>query len=194
MVGGAWRETSESVSPDTVLDGDVFGQKTAGAGHASRDDITYLYNFILRRDPESDRVVDERVGISLTAAFEMFVGAHEFSDDLRERARTQKLAARAYSGPTNFRKLMTWAADALPLAAQVRPFIATAASWEEVDLLLMEDSDVSARVSALVDPDVRRGVELRGALGLSEASSGSRAGRDFPGSRKLGRRGARVAE
>ena len=123
-------------------------------------DVIYLYNFVLRRDPESDQVVDQVVGVEISRAFDIFVTSSEHSTGLKTQAETTGLAPRPYRGETALRKLIGWVVDSVPLARETREGLLGALGWADVDFVLMQDESLSERVASYRDPEVRRAIAL----------------------------------
>lgn len=152
----------ETPSGDLMLDKAHFGNVPSNNTElADSEEIENLYKFVLRREAESDYVVAEKVGQNISKAFTTFIGSLEYSLALREAAERGSLTARAYAGKASFRTIVSWAAERLPLAPETRRGLVAATAWEEVDLLVMQDEELSKLVEVFKDPEVRRAVAMR---------------------------------
>ncbi len=124
------------------------------------EDVAVLYNFILRRDPESSQVVDQFVGLELSNACDAFLSSGEHFAGLIRQAETLSLKARPYRGGTSLRKLTGWIVDNIPLAGRTREGLLAAMGWEDIDFALMRDESLARRAPCYGDPAIRRAISL----------------------------------
>jgi GT2 family glycosyltransferase len=132
-----------------------------GAG-TRREDVISLYNFMLRRDPESDQVITPRLKHSIDTIFTDMAASKEFANNV-VRPVLSKTApvSPPYRGSGRLLDLLGWAATQLPLSPDSRSRISEAETWEEVDLALALDPAVIAAVPALQEAEARRPLERR---------------------------------
>lgn len=144
-----------------AISAEAAAQPTDGPRLASVHDVVRLYNLVLRRNPESEQVISEKVGKALPSLFDNVFTSNEHSMGLAAQRSITSLSARPYRGETNFRKLIGWAVDNIPFSLETRRGLESAASWEDVDLVFMQDGSLCERFPAYNDRDVRRDIELR---------------------------------
>jgi GT2 family glycosyltransferase len=126
-----------------------------------REDVINLYNLILRRDPESESVVDKRSSLPISEVFSKFVSSDEFAATIVRPLAAKNFAAVRYRGSGQLVYLLDWAAGRLPVSAETRDRLAEADNWEDLTLALVRDPAVIRLVPALQEPGIRRTVERR---------------------------------
>lgn len=104
------------------------------------------YRLFLGREPESERVVNDKAGFPLPKMLGSFAGSREFSD------RVVMPLASGYPLP-HFRvsalpspDIATWASEALPLTAATRAKLPQAHTWRHLLTLIVLDSEFIAKL------------------------------------------------
>jgi hypothetical protein len=116
---------------------------------ATSRDVIQLYNFLLRRDPENDLVIRNRIGSTLSNSFYGMVGSLEFAAKVVRTSAKKKPLAVPYMGSINLPELLDWAVASLPLQAETRAKLVSAVTWEDVDLALLQDETVTGTLGPL---------------------------------------------
>jgi GT2 family glycosyltransferase len=140
---------------------DVASHSPARGVACRREDVINLYNLLLRRDPESDDVINPRVGVPATELFAGILGSQEFASRVVSPPAAKSSAVPAYRGSGRFSDLLDWAIGWLPLGAETRDRLEEACDWEDVDIALVRDPAVIGLVPALQEPKTQRAIELR---------------------------------
>lgn len=150
-----------------------------GAELADEHDAWSLYNLILRRDPESLQVIQEKVGRPISELFADFLGSLEFQQTVLPALLNRVSGDAFYRGTQSFGELLAWAEARLPLPPELRKRLIHARSWVECDEILFSDPELLDRFPQIRDSGVTRVVEYGKAEGGTVSTREIRGGIDY---------------
>src|SRR6476659_4064629 len=127
----------------------MFRQPAAVAGVSfimAVTDAINGYRLFLGREPESERVVNDKAGFPLLKMLGVFAGSREFSDrvvmPLASGYPLPHFRVSAFPGP----EMAAWASEALPLAPATRAKLPQARTWRHLLTLLVLDPEFLAKL------------------------------------------------
>jgi hypothetical protein len=132
-----------------------------GASLCRSEDVSNLYNLLLRRDVESEAAIESRMQHTIQQTFRGMVGSAEFSARVARNVAERGFGASAYLGRGRIDDLLAWAIERLPIETATRERLAEAATWADVDHALLTDRAIMAATQAMQEPEIRLAVERR---------------------------------
>jgi glycosyltransferase involved in cell wall biosynthesis len=114
---------------------------------ANRDDVVRLYNFFLRREPESDQILSSRIGIPIASLMADFVHAEEFQRRVGASLTARPNGPREYVFGRPRLDLVDWATTRLGLPPQTAKEISTARTWAHIDIALLRDETIWSAIA-----------------------------------------------
>jgi len=130
------------------------------------EDVSVIYNLLLRRDPESQRVVEAQRGRPLMDFFHDILNSQEFySTILPAVAGRAKLPP--YRGARSFDRLRTWIRRRSCFPPQLNDRLVACLSWRELYRTLLGEAEVTRCAPKL------KGFDIESMLALSNAPAGA---------------------
>lgn len=129
---------------------------------ADEQDVASLYNLVLRRNPEGQRVVMEQVGRPVMDIFFSFLSSAEFYQRVLPSVISKTMSGSIYTGTQSLEQLLAWAAARpLPLRPELRQRLVRATSWHEFEEVLFSDTELLDQFPKIRDSGAARAVALR---------------------------------
>ena len=99
-----------------------FGTAPLSAAELVADerDVSSIYNFFLRRDPESPDVIREKVGRAISDIFAEMLSSAEFHQSILPAVISNASGSAIYRGTRDFAELLVWGHSRLPLDPALR--------------------------------------------------------------------------
>src|ERR1700761_4412965 len=98
----------------------------------SHTDAINAYRLFLGRNPESERVVQEKADIPVAKLAAGFLGAREFSERILPPLTTGYPMPHFRVGATPDAEILAWAAQSLPISEPTRAALADAKTWRQL--------------------------------------------------------------
>lgn len=143
----------------------MFRQPAAVAGVSfimAVTDAINGYRLFLGREPESERVVNDKAGFPLLKMLGVFAGSREFSDrvvmPLASGYPLPHFRVSAVPGP----EMAAWASEALPLAPATRAKLPQARTWRHLLTLLVLDPEFLAKLGRSIPEEQVLSLRKRG--------------------------------
>jgi len=119
------------------------------------------YRLFLGREPESERVVNDKAAVPLQKLVANFIASREFSDRVLGPLASGYPLPHFKVTPFPASELLAWASEVLPLAPPASKKLLTAKTWRQLLTWIVSDPDFGAKLAKPLREDLLASVRKR---------------------------------